>query len=187
MVSSAVLPAGSILFMGIRIVLPFLLLLLLSSCAQHPTRMMEITAYCGCGACCSWERGRWLFLKLDFWNKYVSAGHRQGQTYSGKTAWNRDPVEPRPGLFSGDSLRHPWMIPFRTVFPWLWIQRDGTIAADTKYYSFGTRIYVPGYGWGVVADRGSAIKGPDRLDLFFESHQEALVWGRKRLQVQIVK
>jgi hypothetical protein len=57
------------------------------------------------------------------------------------------------------------MIPVRTVFPWLWLQGDGTIAADTKYYPFGTRMYVPGWGWGMVTDRGSAIKGPDRIDL----------------------
>ena len=63
--------------------------------------------------------------------------------------------------------------------------KDGTIAADTKYYPFGTRMYVPGYGWGVVQDRGSAIKGPDRIDLYFESHQDALKWGRRRLQVKI--
>jgi 3D (Asp-Asp-Asp) domain-containing protein len=46
-------------------------------------------------------------------------------------------------------------------------------------------MYVPGYGWGTVLDRGGAIKGPDRIDLYFESHQEALVWGRRRVQVQI--
>ncbi|MCA1796507.1 MAG: hypothetical protein LC645_03010 [Geobacteraceae bacterium] len=28
-------------------------------------------------------------------------------------------------------------------------------------------------------DKGSAIKGPQRLDLFFKSHNEALEWGRK--------
>ncbi|PIE72628.1 MAG: hypothetical protein CSA20_07200 [Deltaproteobacteria bacterium] len=146
---------------------------------------METTAYCGCGKCCSWERGRWVFLKLDFWNRYVSAGPGKGQSYTGKTAANTDPVTPHPGLVSYDTLVHPWMFPVRLVFPWLWRQRDGTIAADTRYYPFGTRIYVPGYGWGVVVDRGGAIKGPDRLDLYFESHQKALNWGRKRLEVTI--
>lgn len=63
--------------------------------------------------------------------------------------------------------------------------RDGTVAADTKFYRFGTRMYVPGYGWGVVEDRGSAIKGPERIDVYFNSHQEALAWGRKKVNVQI--
>ncbi len=160
------------------------LLLVVSGCAAPTTRMMETTAYCGCGQCCSWERGSWRYLKLDFWNRYVSAGQRKGAPYSGKTAANTDPVEPQPGLFSQDSLVHPWMIPFRLFFPWLWLQQDGTIAADTDYYPFGTRMYVPGYGWGVVEDRGSAIKGPDRLDLYFSSHSDALEWGRQRLAVE---
>ena len=158
---------------------------LLSGCASYETRIMETTAYCGCGKCCSWERGKWLFLKLDFWNKYVSAGKQKGMTYNGKTAANTVPVEPIPGLVSQDSLVHPWMIPVRTVLPWLWFPRDGTIAADTSYYSFGTRMFIPGYGWGVVVDRGGAIKGPTRIDLYFESHQQALNWGRRNVEVKI--
>lgn len=60
----------------------------------------------------------------------------------------------------------------------------GTVAADTRYLPFGTILYVPGYGWGRVEDRGGAIKGA-RLDLFFDSHQQALDWGRQPLPVQI--
>ena len=148
---------------------------------------METTAYCGCGQCCSWERGSWAWLKLDFWNRYISAGPARGKPYTGRTASGAEPVEPRAGLFSTDSLRRPWMIPLRAVFPWLWTGRDGTIAADTRYYPFGTRMFVPDWGWGVVADRGGAIKGPDRIDLYFESHEEALAWGRRRLEVEIVR
>ena len=62
-----------------------------------------------------------------------------------------------------------------------------TIAADTKYYPFGTRMYIPGWGWGVVEDRGGAIKGPNRIDLYFNSHSEALQWGRCKLPVTIQK
>jgi len=46
-------------------------------------------------------------------------------------------------------------------------------------------MYVPGYGWGVVTDRGSANKGPNRIDLFFLLHDEALSWGRKKVEVRI--
>ncbi len=63
--------------------------------------------------------------------------------------------------------------------------RKGTIAADTRHYPFGTRIYVPGYGQGVVHDRGGAIGGPARIDLFFRSHRQALRWGRQTLTVYV--
>ena len=58
--------------------------------------------------------------------------------------------------------------------------KHGTIAADTKYYPFGTIMYIPGYGYGRVEDRGGAIKGPHRLDLWFATEQEALKWGRQK-------
>ena len=161
--------------------------MLVSGCAnRQTTKMIETTAYCGCGYCCSWERGSWQWLKLDFWNRYVSEGSRQGAPYNGLTADGSVPYEPQPGLFSTDSLIHPWMIPVRLVFcPWSLVPTNGTVAADTSYYPFGTRMYIPGYGWGVVEDRGGAIKGPNRIDLYFDSHNEALEWGRQTLQVTI--
>ncbi len=164
------------------------LLLFQGGCAkQHVTSIMETTAYCNCSSCCGWERGRWRYLKLNFWNKYVSKGPSKGRPYSGLTASGTTPREPNPGLFSLDSLAHPWMIPPRLIlFPWYLLPHDGTIAADTSYYPFGTRMYVPGYGWGVVEDRGSAIQGATRIDLYFSSHREALFWGRKKIEVKIV-
>ncbi len=158
-----------------------------SGCARPPvTKVIETTAYCNCSSCCSWERGSWRWLKLDFWNRYVSSGPRAGTAYSGLTASGTVPYSPAEGLFSMDSVYSPWMIPVRIIlFPWYLLPRDGTIAADTKYYPFGTRMHVPGYGWGVVEDRGGKIKGPTRIDLYFDSHGEALLWGRKKLPVTI--
>ncbi|PID75233.1 MAG: hypothetical protein CSA20_04735 [Deltaproteobacteria bacterium] len=148
---------------------------------------METTAYCNCASCCSWERGSWRYFKLDFWNKYISTGPARGRPYSGRTASGTYPREPSPGLFSTDSLYRPWMIVPRIIFlPWCLIPHDGTIAADTKFYPFGTRMYVPGYGWGRVEDRGRAIKGAHRIDLYFNFHSEALQWGRRKRRVTVV-
>ena len=36
-----------------------------------------------------------------------------------------------------------------------------------------------------VEDRGSAIKGPNRIDLYHKSHRDALIWGRRKLTVSI--
>lgn len=63
--------------------------------------------------------------------------------------------------------------------------RKGVISADISRYPYGTRMYVPGYGWGEVHDTGSAVKG-DRIDVFFESRREALQWGKKYLTVKII-
>lgn len=60
----------------------------------------------------------------------------------------------------------------------------GTIAADTSIYPMGTIMYIPGYGYGTVEDRGGAIKG-DHIDLFFKKHETATKWGKERKQVQI--
>ncbi len=60
----------------------------------------------------------------------------------------------------------------------------GTIAADTRYYPFGTVMYVEGYGYGRVEDRGGAIKG-HHIDLYFRTHAEALKWGKKNKRVRI--
>ncbi len=62
--------------------------------------------------------------------------------------------------------------------------RHGTIAADTARYPFGTVMYIPDYGYGRVEDRGGGIKG-DHIDLFFDSHREALQWGRRYRRVRI--
>ncbi len=161
-------------------------ILLFSGCAAKKTRIMEVTAYCGCGSCCGWERGSRKYLRINFWNKYYVSGSVKGKSYEGKTASGTKPRQYNPGLFSLDSIKNPWMIPVRIIlFPWLLLPRHGTVAADTKYYPFGTRLNIPGYGKGIVEDRGSAIKGPERLDVFFNNHSKALNWGRQKLPVEI--
>lgn len=62
--------------------------------------------------------------------------------------------------------------------------KKGTIAADIKRYPYGTKMYVPGYGWGEVHDIGSAIKG-DHIDVFFPSKKDAKEWGEQYLDVII--
>jgi len=46
--------------------------------------------------------------------------------------------------------------------------KQGTIAVDPKVIPLGTRIYVPGYGFGVAEDVGGGIKG-NKIDLGFET------------------
>lgn len=61
------------------------------------------------------------------------------------------------------------------------------VAADTRVLPFGTKIVVPGYAESErveVIDRGGAIKG-NKLDLYFPTHDEALVWGRQHVDVTV--
>ena len=67
------------------------------------------------------------------------------------------------------------------------LMRSGTrFCAADRSVPFGTVVVVPGYGRAVVLDRGGAIKG-DRLDLFFPTHAEALRWGRRTVEVEMLK
>ncbi len=66
------------------------------------------------------------------------------------------------------------------------------VAAD-KRYPFNTMMFVPGYChissmWRMIVpvlDRGGAIKD-DHIDVYFDSHQEALNWGVKYLDVTVL-
>jgi 3D (Asp-Asp-Asp) domain-containing protein len=62
------------------------------------------------------------------------------------------------------------------------IQDGEHLIAAPPGIPFGTMLYVPGYGWATVQDRGGSIKGK-RLDLLFPTHQEALQWGRREVEV----
>jgi len=64
--------------------------------------------------------------------------------------------------------------------------KKGTIAADIKKYPYGTKMYVPNYGWGEVHDIGSAIKG-EHIDIFFADVDDARAWGKKYLDVIILR
>ena len=59
-----------------------------------------------------------------------------------------------------------------------------TIAASSQY-SFGTKLLINGKVY-TVEDRGGAIKG-NKIDIYMNTHSEALAWGVKYLPVQVVK
>lgn len=61
----------------------------------------------------------------------------------------------------------------------------GIVATDPNVIPMGTRLYVEGYGEAIAADQGNAIKG-NRIDLFFDSRQEAMNWGMKNIKVTIL-
>jgi len=57
-----------------------------------------------------------------------------------------------------------------------------TIAADTRVHPIGTKLYIEGIGERVVQDIGGSIYG-NRIDVYFDSHSQALEFGRQQLEV----
>ncbi len=62
----------------------------------------------------------------------------------------------------------------------------GIVAVDPNVIPMGTKLYIEGYGEGIAADQGGAING-NRIDLFFDSKQEANEWGMRSVNVTIIK
>lgn len=93
--------------------------------------------------------------------------------YAGIESTGKDPSHPSYGItYSGVKVR-----------------RDdySTIAADLRVFPLGTILYIPGYGYGVVADKGGAIRG-NKIDLYFETKQDVYKqWGKKSVDVYVVK
>jgi len=61
----------------------------------------------------------------------------------------------------------------------------GVVATDPRVIPMGTRLYIPGYGFAVAADRGSAIKGM-RIDLCYNTYREAVQFGRRKVDVYVL-
>ncbi|MBB5324390.1 3D (Asp-Asp-Asp) domain-containing protein [Anoxybacillus tepidamans] len=107
------------------------------------------------------------------WSQYPSAtvvatGYTAGVESTGKT-----PDHPGYGItYSGVRVK-------RDLY--------STIAADLNIFPIGTVLFIPGYGYGVVADKGGAIKG-HRIDLYYDTVEDVYkYWGKKTVEVYIVK
>jgi len=60
----------------------------------------------------------------------------------------------------------------------------GMKLAAHRSLPFGTKIDVPGYGQCEVQDR---FGREDSFDLLFDTHEEAIIWGRQELEVMVVR
>lgn len=70
---------------------------------------------------------------------------------------------------------------FTGVYPHI-----GTIAVDPAVIPLGSRLWVEGYGYGVAEDTGGLIHG-NIIDLFMDSREECLAWGRKKVNVYLLQ
>ncbi len=62
----------------------------------------------------------------------------------------------------------------------------GVVAVDPKLIPLGTKLHVPGYGPGLAADVGYAIKGRV-IDLWFPTTAKARNWGRRTVTITIYR
>ena len=107
------------------------------------------------------------------WSKYpvqkvVATGYTAGYESTGK----------KPG--------HP---EFGITYSGVLVKRDlySTVAADLNVFPIGTILFIPGYGYGVVADKGGAIKG-HKVDLYYETIDDVYnEWGKKEIDVYVVE
>lgn len=107
------------------------------------------------------------------WSKYpikkvVATGYTAGYESTGK-----DSNHPEYGItYSGVMVK-------RDLF--------STVAADLDIFPIGTILFIPGYGYGVVADKGGAIKG-NRVDLYYETVDDVYNnWGKKEIDVYVIE
>jgi 3D (Asp-Asp-Asp) domain-containing protein/peptidoglycan hydrolase CwlO-like protein len=60
----------------------------------------------------------------------------------------------------------------------------GIVAVDPSVIPLGTHMTIPGYGEGVAADTGGAVRGAV-IDLWFASLAQALAWGRRTVTITL--
>lgn len=60
-----------------------------------------------------------------------------------------------------------------------------TIAVDTSIIPLGSEVEIEGLGTYMAEDTGSAIKGK-LIDLYFDTHEEALKFGRQKVNLRII-
>mgnify|MGYP001060290821 FL=1 len=62
--------------------------------------------------------------------------------------------------------------------------KEGHTVAAPSNFSFGTKLSINGKTY-TVEDRGGAIKG-NRIDIYVNTHSEALAWGVRYLPVEVL-
>jgi 3D (Asp-Asp-Asp) domain-containing protein len=60
----------------------------------------------------------------------------------------------------------------------------GTIATDPGVIPLGSKVFVPGYGWGKAEDTGSAINGL-HIDVWMKNCDEALAATRQHVHILV--
>ena len=60
----------------------------------------------------------------------------------------------------------------------------GIVAVDPSVIPLGTRLTIPGYGTGIAADTGPAVRGAT-IDLWFPTVAAATAWGKRTVTITL--
>ncbi|MBP3038628.1 3D domain-containing protein [Bacillaceae bacterium Marseille-Q3522] len=107
--------------------------------------------------------------------------------------WSQYPVKKvvATGYTAGyeSTGKHPNHPQYGITYSGVKVKRDlySTVAADLDVFPIGTILFIPGYGYGVVADKGGAING-NEVDLYYQTVEDVYnKWGKKTVDVYVVK
>jgi len=95
----------------------------------------------------------------------------------------QEPEPPEPETITFEATAYTWT-GYRTatgVCP-----SRGTVAVDPRVIPLGTELYIEGYGPAVALDTGGAIRG-QIIDLYMDSYQECIEWGRRQVEVRVME
>ncbi len=65
------------------------------------------------------------------------------------------------------------------------LAQRGVVAIDPSVIPLGSRLFIEGYGYAIAGDTGGAIQGM-RIDLCFNTYDEAIHFGRQPVKVYII-
>ena len=61
----------------------------------------------------------------------------------------------------------------------------GTVAVDPHVIPMGSKIYIPGYGWGRAVDTGGAIRGR-KIDVWLPTLPQCMQWGVRDVTITVM-
>ena len=94
-----------------------------------------------------------------------------------------EPPEPEPETVTFEATAYTWTGNRTATGTW---PSRGTVAVDPEVIPLGTNLYIEGYGEAVAEDTGGAIQG-QIIDLYMDSYQECIEWGRRQVEVRVME
>ena len=85
--------------------------------------------------------------------------------------------------FSVEATAYTWTGNTTATGTW---PKVGTIAVDPDVIPLGSKVYVSGYGFAVAEDTGGAINN-NIIDLYMDTYEECIQWGRRQTTIYILE